>query len=102
MFIEKKQQYENVFFHSSAIQFLVDEYKLDPNTFLSNATYDAERKHLLYSEIYIDMGNYLSIHLSNGYLSSTDMDNPLNLKPDTPDNEFNCFNGITVRHVFQR
>ncbi|CAF1300626.1 unnamed protein product [Rotaria sordida] len=86
---------------TSAIQFLSDEYKLDPNTFLSSASYDAQRKHLFYTDIYIDIGNYLSIHLSNGQLSSTAMDNPLNLKPDTSYNEFNCFTVMTIYYIPQ-
>ncbi len=44
------------------------------------------------------MGNYLSIYLNDGRLSPVGMENPLNLKPDTSNNEFNCFDVIIVRY----
>ena len=47
-------------FGDSSIRFLVDEYKADPNTFLYDWKYDTSDKHSMMSQIYIDLGNYLS------------------------------------------
>jgi hypothetical protein len=49
-----------LYFSSSAIQFLVDDYKADPNTFLYEMGYDTEEKHSRMSTVYIDLGDYLS------------------------------------------
>ncbi len=44
----------------SAIQFLINEYKVDPNTFLYDWKYDTHEKHSIMTQAYIDLGNYLS------------------------------------------
>ncbi|CAF1303973.1 unnamed protein product, partial [Didymodactylos carnosus] len=52
--------------------------------------------------IYIDLENYLTIYLSQGYVSTERMDNPLNLKPDIEkDNQFDCFRCIQIYHIPQ-
>jgi hypothetical protein len=47
------------FFHS-AVHFLVNEYKVNPETFIYDWTYDTSDKNSLMSKVYIDLGNYLS------------------------------------------
>lgn len=47
-------------FFYSAIRFLVDEYKADPNTFIYDWSYDTSAKSSLMSKVYIDLGNYLA------------------------------------------
>jgi len=87
---------------TSIIKFLTDEYKLDAGTFLSNTTYDSAQKHTLYQDIYIDLGNYLTVYLSGGYgAGSSNLDNPFELKPDTADDQFNCCSTIQVFHIPQ-
>lgn len=46
-------------FHS-IIKYLVNEFQIDPNTFLYDWKYDALEKYSLMSQAYIDLGNYLS------------------------------------------
>jgi hypothetical protein len=48
------------FCFDSTIQFLVNEYKADPNTFLYDWKYDTSDKHSVMSQVYIDLGNYLA------------------------------------------
>jgi hypothetical protein len=55
-----EQQLLNLSFFDSAIRFLVNEYKADPNTFLYDSSYGTSDKYSIMSKIYIDLGNYLS------------------------------------------
>lgn len=53
---DKKQEFSFV----SIIKYLVNEYKVDPNTFLYDWKYDTTEKHSIMVQVYIDLGNYLS------------------------------------------
>ena len=44
----------------STIDFLVNEYKLDPDTFFYESSYDTTEKKSLFTKLYIDLENYLS------------------------------------------
>ncbi|CAF1218228.1 unnamed protein product [Didymodactylos carnosus] len=61
---------------------------LNPNTFLSNSALDSEKEQMIMSDVYIDLGNYVSLHINGGYLvaksgnDAVSLENPLNLKPD--------------------
>ncbi|CAF4340778.1 unnamed protein product, partial [Adineta steineri] len=49
-----------IYHTTSILRFLVDEYKVDSNTFIYKRTYDYKREIQIMSRIYIDLGNYLS------------------------------------------
>lgn len=86
-------------FSYSVIQYLIDEYKVDPNSIISNKNYVNEENISYYNDIYIDLGNYLSIYLSGGHISQSEIDNPLDLKPDTKEKKFFCINTAMVNTI---
>ena len=90
-----------LFFYFSVLNFLISEYKLNSENFLYNWNYDTTNKNSMMSTIYIDFGNYLSIQLSGGSVSPTNVDNPNNLEPDQEDKTFDCFSTIQVFHIPQ-
>ena len=49
-----------------------------------------------YTDIYIDLGNYLSVYLSGGHLTESEIDNPFNFEPDVSEKIFICFTSIRV------
>lgn len=88
----------NVFlFLFSVLQYLIDEFELDPNSFAGNMTFDVELKKAYYNDVYIDLGDYLAIYLSNGHINQCETENPSNFKADTEDGKFICFTTITVK-----
>lgn len=54
------------------------------------------------SNIYIDLGNYISVKFSGGPISQINVDNPSNLKADYKNNTFNCFDNIEVNGVLKK
>jgi hypothetical protein len=83
-------------FDLSIIKHLIDEYKVDPNAIISNSQCLSEKKIYFYTEMYIDLDDYLSVYLSGGHMPQSELDNPLDLKADTDDKKFFCINAITV------
>lgn len=100
----------------SMVNFLVEEHKLNRDSFLYESNYDASTKHTLISKLYIDLGNYLSgndeyplvffhntahsvglVCFSNGVLSPASVNNPNDLQPDREDKTFHCFGYVQVR-----
>ena len=63
---------------------------------MSSSCYVQQRKISYYTDVYIDLGDYLSLYLSGGHLFQSELDNPLDLKPDTNEKIFFCFNMICV------
>jgi len=51
--------------------------------------------------LYVDLGNYLSIVFSGGFISPTNVDNPNGLEPDHEDKSFSCFCSLNVFHAPQ-
>ncbi|CAF0976990.1 unnamed protein product [Adineta ricciae] len=86
---------------TSTIDFLVNEYQLDPDTFLYESSYDTTENKTLFTKLYIDLENYLSIELLNGFTSYGDVDNPNNLEKDNEDKSFNCLGSLQIFHVPQ-
>ncbi|CAF1075343.1 unnamed protein product [Adineta steineri] len=90
-----------IYHTTSILRFLVDEYKVDSNTFIYKRTYDYKREIQIMSRIYIDLGNYLSILFENGFRTSKPMNNPNKLKPDEDKQIFYCFSNFEIYHVPQ-
>ncbi|CAF1583054.1 unnamed protein product [Rotaria magnacalcarata] len=83
------------------IQYLIDQYKVNLNDAISNTYYIHEKKISYYTDIYIDLGDFVSVYLSGGQIYESELDNPLDLKPDLDEKVFFCINTITVYHVPQ-
>ncbi|CAF3328631.1 unnamed protein product [Rotaria socialis] len=86
---------------TSIIQYLIDQYKVNLNDTISNTYYIHEKKISYYTDIYIDLGDFVSVYLSGGHTYESELDNPLDLKPDLDEKVFFCINTITVYHVPQ-
>ncbi|CAF1184025.1 unnamed protein product [Adineta ricciae] len=71
-------------FHTtSVVKYLLDQYQIDPCSIVSNSQYIYERKISFYSDLYLDLNDYLSIFISGGNISVGEMDNPFGFQPDT-------------------
>lgn len=68
--LESFHYYLNKSEFDSIIKYLVNEYQIDPNTFLYDWKYDTTEKYSIMSQLYIDLGNYLS-----GRIKSLSMNN---------------------------
>ena len=51
---------------SSVLQFLIEQYHADPNTFSYDESYDVKHDVQLMSRVFIDLGNYLASKYTNG------------------------------------
>ncbi|CAF3601937.1 unnamed protein product [Rotaria socialis] len=96
-----KHKEPGMYHTASVIRFLVNDYKLDPNTFVYTWSYDVFHQKSNMSQIYIDLGNYLSVQFSSEFTSSANVDNPNNLEPDHEDQAFDCFMSVMIFHVPQ-
>ncbi|UJR20060.1 hypothetical protein I4U23_023194 [Adineta vaga] len=99
--LSKKSKPPGIYHATSVIDFLVNEYKVNRDTFLYDSSYDATTKQSQLTRLYIDLENYLSVQFSNGTTSSVNIDNANNLEPDYEDKTFNCFDSIEIFHVPQ-
>ncbi|CAF1187591.1 unnamed protein product [Adineta steineri] len=97
-----KRKKGGMYHTTSVIHFLIDEYKVDPDTFLYSSSYDISDNDSLMTDVYINLGHYFSVQFSGGVLSPTNVDNPNNLKSDQEDNVFNCFSVIQIFHIPQK
>ncbi|CAF3723721.1 unnamed protein product [Rotaria sordida] len=96
-----KRKQGGMYHATSAIHFIVNEYKCDPNTFIYDWSYDILDKSSLISKVYIDLGNYLSVQFNGGCISPTNVDNPNDLEPDQEEKIFHCFSNVKIFHVPQ-
>ncbi|CAF2209231.1 unnamed protein product [Rotaria magnacalcarata] len=87
----EKHKEPGMYHTTSVMRFLVNDYKLDPNTFVYTWSYDVFHHKSNMSQIYIDLGNYLSVQFSSEFTSSANVDNPNNLEPDHENQAFDCF-----------
>ena len=68
---------------------------------MSSSCYIQQEKISYYTDLYIDLGDYLSVYLSGGHIFQAELENPLDLKPDINEKTFFCFNMIFVStHYF--
>ncbi|CAF3189330.1 unnamed protein product [Rotaria sp. Silwood2] len=96
-----KRKQGGTYHATSILHFIVNEYKIDPNSFIYDWSYDTSDNSSLIVKVYIDLGNYLSVQFYDGYISHTDVDNPSNLEPDQEEKIFHCFSTVKIFHVPQ-
>ena len=90
------ERFNSIRSFSSVMKLLTDEYAVDPNSLISQMVYDDAKDLLYLSNVYIDLGDYVGIYLCGGQIVPQELENPLDLKADTEDKKFICFNTIMV------
>ncbi|CAF4802356.1 unnamed protein product [Rotaria sp. Silwood1] len=89
-----KRKQGGMYHATSVIQFIINEYKSNSDTFIYDWNYDTWDKSSLIANVYIDLGNYLSVEFNGGCISPTNIDNPNDLEPDHKEKIFYCFSNV--------
>ncbi|CAF3664255.1 unnamed protein product [Rotaria sp. Silwood1] len=96
-----KSKQGGMYHSTSVLHFIINEYKIDPNSFIYDWSYDTSDNSSLIAKVYIDLGNYLSVQFYGGSISHVNVDNPNDLEPDQEEKIFHCFSTVMIFHVPQ-